>query len=48
MYLHVLFEIRSGGKLFPTEVARIWLLPGVDTLVPDQVTYLLGKELVRY
>jgi hypothetical protein len=40
MYLHVLFKIRSRGKLFPTEVARIWLLPSVDTLVADQVTNL--------
>jgi len=40
MYLHVLFKIRTGGKLLPTEVARVGLLPGVDTLMADQVAYL--------
>lgn len=40
MYLHVLFKIRSGGKLLPTELASIGLLPGVDTLMTDQVAYL--------
>jgi hypothetical protein len=40
MYLHVLLEVRAGGESLVAEVARIGFLPGVDPLVPDQVTYL--------
>jgi hypothetical protein len=40
MNLHVLLEIRPGGESLIAELARVWLLPGVDPLVSDQVTYL--------
>jgi hypothetical protein len=40
MYLHVLLEIRPGGESLIAEFACVGLLPCVDPLVSDQVTYL--------
>ena len=44
VYLQVLFQIRTRGKLFVAYFTLEWLLTGVNPLVPDQIANL-GKGL---
>lgn len=38
----MLLQVRARGELFVAVLARVGLVAGVDSLVPDQVGYLDG------